>query len=80
MSHGVTHPNDLKNAMCADEGMSILTTFLRTEVLLFVAAFLLSFCLPITKYIWKTEVVKLNTFQVYLRSDPKGESPFSSVQ
>ena len=59
---------------------SILTTFLRTEVLLFVAAFIVFFCLPITKYIWKTEVVKLNTFQVSLRTDPKGESPFKLIK
>ncbi|RXP56179.1 hypothetical protein EC396_07870 [Lutibacter sp. HS1-25] len=59
---------------------SILTTFLRTEVLLFVAAFIVFFCLPITKYIWKTEVVKLNTFQVSLRSDPKVESPFKLIK
>uniref|UniRef100_UPI003562F4A0 NTP/NDP exchange transporter n=1 Tax=Lutibacter sp. TaxID=1925666 RepID=UPI003562F4A0 len=59
---------------------SILTTFLRTEVLLFVAAFLLAFCLPITKNIWKNEVTKLNTFQVSLRSNPKGESPFKLIK
>ncbi len=59
---------------------SILTTFLRTEVLLFVAAFIVFFCLPITKYIWKTEVVKLNTFQVSLRTNPKGESPFKLIK
>ena len=59
---------------------SILTTFLKTEALLFIAALLLSFCLPITKYIWRTEVVKLNTFQVSLRSTPKGESPFRLIK
>ncbi|WP_372794534.1 Npt1/Npt2 family nucleotide transporter [Lutibacter sp.] len=59
---------------------SILTTFLRTESLLFVAAFIVFFCLPITKYIWKTEVVKLNTFQVSLRTSPKGESPFKLIK
>tara|TARA_R110001583_G_scaffold17310_10_gene70189 strand:+ start:2278 stop:5106 length:2829 start_codon:yes stop_codon:yes gene_type:complete len=59
---------------------SILTTFLRTEVLLFVAAFIVAFCLPITKYIWKNEVVKLNTFQVSHRSNPKGESPFKLIK
>ncbi len=59
---------------------SILTTFLRTEVLLFVAAFIVFFCLPITKYIWKTEVVKLNTFQVSIRTNPKGESPFKLIK
>lgn len=59
---------------------SILTTFLRTEVLFFVAAVFVAFCLPITKYIWKNEVVKLNTFQVSLRTNPKGESPFKLIK
>lgn len=59
---------------------SILTTFLKTEILLFVAAFLLAFCLPITKYIWKNEVVKLNTFQVSLRTTPKAASPFKLIK
>ena len=59
---------------------SILTTFLRTEILFFVAAFIVFFCLPITRYIWKTEVVKLNTFQVSLRTDPKVESPFKLIK
>ena len=59
---------------------SLLTTFIRTENLLFVAAILLAACLPITKYIWKTEVVKLNTFQVSLRTNPRGESPFKLIK
>lgn len=59
---------------------SILTTFLRTEILFFVAALIVLFCLPITRYIWKTEVIKLNTFQVSLRTDPKGESPFKLIK
>ena len=59
---------------------SILTTFLRTEVLFFVAAVFVAFCLPITKYIWKNEVIKLNTFQVSLRTNPKGESPFKLIK
>tara|TARA_R110002050_G_scaffold100580_1_gene208120 strand:+ start:63771 stop:66605 length:2835 start_codon:yes stop_codon:yes gene_type:complete len=59
---------------------SLLTTIINTENLLFVAAFLLSFCLPITRYIWKNEVVKLNPFQVVLRSNPKGDSPISLIK
>jgi len=59
---------------------SILTTFLKTEILFFVAAFLLTFFLPITKYIWKNEIVKLNTFQVSLRTEPKVESPFRLIK
>lgn len=59
---------------------SILTKVISTENLLFVAAVLLAFCLPITKYIWKNEVVKLNTFQVSLRTNPKGDSPFKLIK
>lgn len=59
---------------------SILTTFLNTEYLLFIAALLLAFCLPITRYIWKNEVLKLNTFQVSLRTDPKAESPLILIK
>lgn len=59
---------------------SLLTTILKTESLLFVAAILIAGCLPITKYIWKNEVVKLNSFQVSFRSNPKGESPFKLIK
>jgi AAA family ATP:ADP antiporter len=59
---------------------SFLTTFLKTEVLFFVAALLITFCLPITKYIWKKEITKLNTFQVSLRTQPKAASPFKLIK
>lgn len=59
---------------------SLLTTVLNSEYLLFVAAFLLSICLPITRYTWKNEVVKLNPFQVSLRSNPKGDSPLKLIK
>ncbi len=59
---------------------SLLATFLKTESLFFVAAFMLAFCLPITRFLWKNEVVKLNTFQVSLRSNPKGESPLKLIK
>ncbi|MCM4169013.1 hypothetical protein DHD08_15105 [Arenibacter sp. H213] len=59
---------------------SLLTTFFYTENLLFVAAALLLCCLPITRYIWRNEVVKLNSFQVSSRSAPKGESPFRLIK
>lgn len=59
---------------------SILTTFLKTESLLFIAALFVLACLPITKFIWKNEIVKLNTFQVSSRSEPKGESPFKLIK
>ncbi len=59
---------------------SILANLLTAEGLLFVAAFLLSFCLPITRYIWKSEVVKLNMFQVSKRTQPKTVSPFKLIK
>ena len=59
---------------------SILTTFLKTESLLFVAALFVFACIPITKYLWKNEIVKLNTFQVSSRKEPKGESPFKLIK
>ncbi|MCK0145118.1 hypothetical protein MWU78_05615 [Arenibacter sp. F26102] len=59
---------------------SLLTNILYTEDLLFVAAALLMCCLPITRYIWKNEVLKLNPFQVSSRSNPKAESPFRLIK
>jgi AAA family ATP:ADP antiporter len=59
---------------------SLLTNIIEAEMLLFVAAFLLLGCLPITRYIWKTEVLDLNSFQVSIRSDPKAESPFRLIR
>lgn len=59
---------------------SLLTKILNTENLLFVAAVLLYCCLPISRYIWRNEVVKLNPFQVSGRSAPKGESPFRMIK
>lgn len=59
---------------------SLLTNIMNTEQLLFVAAFLLSGCLPLTRYIWKNEVLKLNNFQVSLRSNSKGESSLKLIK
>jgi AAA family ATP:ADP antiporter len=59
---------------------SILTKIIRSENLLFVAALFVACCLPIVKYIWKNNVVTLNTFQVSLRSNPKDESPFTLIK
>lgn len=59
---------------------SLLSKTLTTENLLIVAAVLLSICIPITRYIWKNEVVKLNVFQVSIRSNPKGDSPFKLIK
>ncbi|WP_452233147.1 Npt1/Npt2 family nucleotide transporter [Lacinutrix sp. MEBiC02595] len=59
---------------------SLLTNFINTEDLLFVAALLLITCIVITRFIWKTEVIKLNPFQVSFRSSPKGDSPFKLIK
>ena len=59
---------------------SFLTKILDTEDLFFVAAVLLFASLPIARYIWKNEVIKLNTFQVALRSDPKTNSPLKLIK
>ncbi len=59
---------------------SLLTNILNSEDLLFVAAALLMCCLPITRYIWKNEVLKLNPFQLSNRAGPKAESPFKLIK
>ena len=59
---------------------SLLANFISTENLLFVAAFLLLGCFPITSYIWKHEVKSLNTFQVSIRTKTKSESPFKLIK
>lgn len=59
---------------------SLLTKIFNAEDLLFVAALLLIICIPITRYIWKHEVKKLNPFQVSLRTSPKGESPIKLIK
>ncbi|TYP97414.1 AAA family ATP:ADP antiporter [Tenacibaculum adriaticum] len=59
---------------------SILAKFIAAEELLFVAALLLLICIPIVRYIWKNEVLKLNTFQISLRSDVKGENSFRLIR
>lgn len=59
---------------------SLLTNFINTEDLLFIAALLLLICIVITRFIWKTEVFKLNPFQVSFRSNPKGDSPLKLIK
>ncbi|WP_117884125.1 MFS transporter [Aureibaculum luteum] len=59
---------------------SVLTNIINTESLLFVAALLLIFCIPITKYIWKNEIEKLNNFQISIRSDFKEKSPLKLIK
>ncbi|MEL0456266.1 Npt1/Npt2 family nucleotide transporter [Flavobacteriaceae bacterium SZ-1-7] len=59
---------------------SVLTTFLASEDLFFVAALLLVGCIPITRYIWENEVEKLNPFQISIRSNPSGKSSFKLIK
>mgnify|MGYP000052667356 CR=1 FL=1 len=59
---------------------SVLTNVISAESLFFVAAFLLVLCLPITRYIWKTEAASLNEFQVSKRKGPKEKSPFKLIK
>ncbi|NNC50481.1 MAG: hypothetical protein HKO01_08115 [Flaviramulus sp.] len=59
---------------------SLLTRFFYSEHLLFIAALLLIICIPITRYIWKYEVEKLNPFQVSIRTNPTTESPVKLIK
>ncbi|MGB5417313.1 Npt1/Npt2 family nucleotide transporter [Algibacter sp.] len=59
---------------------TLLTRFFYSEHLLFIAALLLMICIPITRYIWKNEVEKLNPFQVSLRTNPKSDSPIKLIK
>lgn len=59
---------------------SILNLFLAAEDLLFVAAFLICFCIPIVRYIWKNEVSQLNSFQKSLRSEQVANKAFLLIR
>lgn len=59
---------------------SLLTQFIDAENLLFVAAFLLLGCLPITHYLWKNEVEALNPFQVSIRTEKQAASPLKLIK
>lgn len=59
---------------------ALLTSFFATGHLLGAAAFLLMFCIPITRYIWNKEVKELNPFQVSIRSKPKEDSPLKLIR
>lgn len=59
---------------------SILAGIIGVEDLLFVAAFLILLCVPILRYIWNTEVLKLNSFQVSKRSDPESENAYQLIK
>ncbi|WP_435134708.1 NTP/NDP exchange transporter [Formosa sp. A9] len=59
---------------------SLLTNFINSEHLLFVAAALLLCCLPITKYIWNTNVANTNLANIAHKSEHKGESPIALIK
>lgn len=59
---------------------SILAKVMAAEDLLFVAAFLLLLCIPMIRYIWKNEVLKLNAFQVNKRSETRSENSFKLIR
>ncbi|RZS92017.1 NTP/NDP exchange transporter [Aquimarina brevivitae] len=59
---------------------SILTRYIATEDLLFVAAFLLLPTLPILKYIWKHEVHKNNAFLLSKRTETTHDNPFQIIR
>jgi AAA family ATP:ADP antiporter len=59
---------------------SLLTTFMNIQDLLFFAAVLLASCIPITRYIWTTEVAVLNPFQRSIRKSPKSDSPLKLIK
>ncbi|WP_434037475.1 NTP/NDP exchange transporter [Formosa sp. 4Alg 33] len=59
---------------------SVLTRFIDSENLLFVAAFLLFFCLPITRYIWKKNVSKTEFVPHKQKPIYKGESPLKLIR
>jgi len=60
---------------------SLLAESLRAENLLFVAAFLLSFCIPITRIIWKKEVMQTQThIQRRKRTKGFGDNPLALIR
>lgn len=59
---------------------SLLTTLLYTEDLLFIAALLVSICVPLSRYIWKHEVKSLNEFQLSIKNETNSKSPFKLIR
>ncbi|MDW5289247.1 NTP/NDP exchange transporter [Formosa sp. PL04] len=59
---------------------SLLTRFIDSENLLFVAAFLLFFCLPITRFIWKKNVSDPGILPRKQKSAYNGESPLKLIK
>lgn len=59
---------------------ALLTRIVAAEDLFFFAAMLLIPCIFIVRYIWRNQVVPLNTFQVAIRSETKGEDSFHLIK
>lgn len=59
---------------------SILAQYIQAVDLLFIAAFLLSFCIPIVRYLWKREIQDLNDFQLGRRIGEKAENPIRIIR
>ena len=60
---------------------SLLAPYVNSEILLFIAAFLLIFCISILRNIWKFRVADLNTFKQVKRSEVVfDEQPLSLIK
>lgn len=59
---------------------SVLAPIVESETLLFLAAFLLLFCIPVLRAIWKIRVNKLNTFKQKKRVETHAERPFALIK
>lgn len=59
---------------------SLLTNILNTKDLLIVAGLFLIVCIPISRYVWKNEVVGLNTFQKSIRNQSDSKSPLKLIK
>ena len=59
---------------------SVLAPFVESETLLFFAACLLFFCIPLLRIIWSLRVIKLNEFKQKKRVTTHTERPFSIIK
>ena len=59
---------------------SILARIIEAEDLLFVASFLLLLCIPMIRYIWRQEVLKLSAFLLDKRSETRTENSFQLIK
>lgn len=59
---------------------TLLAPIIGNENLVFVAAFFLVLCIPLSTYIWKSKVTFLNTFKYKKRIEKNNENPFKLVK